>query len=334
MTKQLAGILVCGALLLPACKGGEQASAKIDPATLTAFAPLPAAMESPANPLTDAKVNLGRTLYYDTRLSLNNNVSCNSCHNLGTYGVDNRRFSLGTKNQEGGRNSPTVYNAAAHLAQFWDGRAPTVEEQAKGPILNPVEMGMPDAAAVLARLRAVPAYRTAFAKAFPGRANPITYDNVGLAIGAFERKLVTPGRWDRFLQGDTAALTPAEKRGLNAFVSAGCQACHAGALVGGAMYQKLGVVRPWSDRSDVGRAAVTHQASDSLVFKVPSLRNVEHTGPYFHNGSVDSLHRAVMLMGQHQLGKDLTETQATDILAFLHALTGGIPTQYIALKSD
>ncbi len=334
MATKVLSFACVAALALGACKGRQQASAKIDPATLTAFAPLPATMEAPGNPLTEAKVDLGRRLYYETLLSLNENVSCNSCHNLSAYGVDGRRYSLGTKNQEGGRNSPTTYNAAAHLAQFWDGRAPTVEEQAKGPILNPVEMGMPDANAVLARLRAIPAYRAAFRAAFPGQADPVTYDNVGLAIGAFERKLVTPSPWDRYLAGDTAALTPAEKQGFNTFVSAGCQACHNGALVGGGMYQKLGMVRPWPDKSDIGRAAITHQAADTLVFKVPSLRNVEHTAPYFHNGSVATLHEAVLLMGRHQLGRDLTEEQASAIMTYLHVLTGAMPATYIAPRTN
>lgn len=334
MTKQLAGLVVAAALLVPACKRQEQASARIDPAQLAAFAPLPAAMESPENPLTEPKVDLGRTLYYDTRLSRDQDLSCNSCHDLKNYGVDGRQFSVGTKKQLGGRNGQTVYNAAAHLAQFWDGRAPTVEEQAKGPVLNPVEMGMPSGDAVIARLRAVSAYRTAFRAAFPGQANPINYDNVGVAIGAFERRLVTPGRWDRFLQGDTAALTPAEKVGFNTFTATGCQACHTGVLLGGSMYQKIGVVRPWPDKSDVGRVAITHQASDSLVFKVPSLRNIERTAPYFHNGSVATLPEAVRLMAQHQLGRDLTEQQVTQIVAFLNALTGEIPASYIAPKTN
>ena len=328
MTHRTALLLAAAAITLPACKA--KTSASIDPATLASFAPLPVTMETPTNPLTDAKENLGRMLYYDTRLSLNHNISCNSCHDLSAYGVDGRRVSPGTTNQEGGRNSPTVYNAALHLAQFWDGRAPTVEEQAKGPILNPVEMGMPGSRAVLERLHAAPAYRAAFRAAFPGEADPISYENVGRAIGAFERRLVTPGSWDRFLLGDTAALTPAERQGFNAFVTAGCQGCHGGALLGGSMYQRLGVVRTWPDRSDPGRAAVTHQAADSLVFKVPSLRNVERTGPWFHNGSVTSLREAVDLMGRHQLGRELTEQQTTQILAFLHALTGELPSEYIA----
>ena len=328
MIRRMPAAMILAVLVLPGCK--KETSAVVDRAALTAFAPLPAAMETPANPLTDAKIDLGRTLYYETRLSANNNVSCNTCHNLTTYGVDNRRVSLGTTNQPGGRNSPTVYNAAAHLAQFWDGRAPTVEEQAKGPILNPVEMGMPNADAVVQRLRGIREYREAFAKAFPGERNPVTYDNVGLAIGAFERRLVTPGRWDRFLRGDTAALTREERQGLNVFLQTGCQACHNGALMGGAMFQRLGMVQPWTDHSDLGREAVTHNSADSLVFKVPSLRNVEHTAPYFHNGQVVTLHEAVGLMSQHQLGKTLTPEQVTQVVAFLKALSGEQPAAYAA----
>jgi len=330
MSTKVSALLLSAALLVPACKRHEQAAVKVDAAQLAAFAPLPAAMESPANPLTEAKTDLGRTLFYDTRLSHDQDLSCNSCHDLKAYGVDQRQFSVGTKHQLGGRNSQTVYNAAAQLAQFWDGRAPTVEEQAKGPILNPVEMAMPNSQAVIARLRAVPVYREAFRKAFPGQSDPITYDNVGLAIGAFERRLVTPSPWDRYLQGDTAALTPAEKQGFNTFMATGCQACHNGALMGGSMYEKIGVVRPWPDRTDIGRAAITHQASDTLVFKVPSLRNVERTAPYFHRGTAATLHEAVLLMAQHQLGRDLTEQQVSEIEAFLHALTGEVPAAYIA----
>ncbi len=334
MTKRVPAVLAAAVLAVGGCKGKEQAAVAIDPAQLTAFAPLPAAMESPANPLTDAKVDLGRMLFYETRLSRDHDVSCNSCHKLDAYGVDGRQFSLGTKQQLGGRNAPTVYNAAAHIAQFWDGRAATVEEQAKGPILNPVEMTMPSAAAVVERLKAVPTYRAAFRKAFPGEADPVTYDNVGLAIGAFERRLVTPGRWDRFLKGDTTALTPAERQGFNTFASTGCQACHNGALVGGTMYQKLGMVRPWTDKSDIGRAAITHLVSDTLVFKVPSLRNVAQTAPYFHNGSVKTLNEAVTLMAAHQIGRDLTPQQVAEIVTYLNALSGDVPASYIAPPAE
>jgi cytochrome c peroxidase len=335
MTAKMLAVAAVGLMLVGAgCKRGEKAVATIDPAQLSAFAPLPAAMESPANPLTDAKVNLGRALFYETRLSRDNDVSCNSCHKLDAYGVDGRQFSLGTKQQLGGRNSPSVYNAAGQIAQFWDGRAATVEEQAKGPILNPVEMTMPSAAAVVARLKAVRAYQEAFRRAFPGSGDPITYDNVGLAIGAFERRLVTPARWDQYLKGDTAALTPAERQGFNTFVATGCQACHTGALVGGGMYQKLGMVRPWPDHSDIGRAAITHLTSDTLVFKVPSLRNVARTAPYFHNGSVKTLNEAVTLMAAHQLGRDLTPQQVAEIVTYLNALTGELPASYIAPRAD
>lgn len=335
MTARMLAAAAMGLVLVSAgCKRGERPVATIDPAQLSAFAPLPAAMETPANPLTDAKVELGRKLFYETRMSRDQDLSCNSCHKLDAYGVDGRQFSLGTKQQLGSRNSPSVYNAAGQIAQFWDGRAATVEEQAKGPILNPVEMAMPSAAAVVSRLKAVPAYREAFQKAFPGRGDPMTYDNVGLAIGAFERRLVTPGRWDRFLQGDTTALTPAERQGFNTFVATGCQACHTGALMGGTMYQKLGMVRPWPDRSDIGRAAITHLASDTLVFKVPMLRNVARTAPYFHDGSVKTLNEAVTLMAAHQLGRDLTPEQVSEIVTYLNALTGEIPASYIAPPAD
>jgi cytochrome c peroxidase len=272
-------------------------------------------------------------LYYDTRLSLDSTESCNSCHLLGAYGVDNRQVSFGVKRQPGTRNAPSVFNAAGHLAQFWDGRAPDVEVQAKGPILNPVEMGMPNGDAVTARLKAVAEYRSAFAAAFPGESDPVTFDNVGRAIGAFERGLVTPSRWDAYLAGDTGALTPAEKKGLQTFVTLGCSACHRGTYVGGEMYQKAGVVEPWPEQDDSGRSDVTHRRSDRMVFKVPSLRNVERTAPYFHDGHVATLEEAVRWMGQYQLGRRLTDQQVTSVVTWLKSLTGTIPRDYIALPA-
>ncbi|OYV64065.1 MAG: cytochrome-c peroxidase, partial [Gemmatimonadetes bacterium 21-71-4] len=265
-----------------------------------------------------------------TVLSQGHDVSCNSCHPLNGYGADGRRVSFGHKGQAGSRNAPTVYNAAAQVAQFWDGRSPDVEAQAKGPILNPAEMGMPDSAAVLAHMRGSPAYRAAFAAAFPGEANPITYDNVGQAIGAFERGLVTPARWDAYLAGDSTALTEQERRGARTFVAAGCTACHAGALAGGQVFQKAGVVTPWPITADSGRFNVTHQAADLYVFKVPTLRNVEMTGPYFSDGSVASLDSAITIMGRYQLGLTLTTSQVADIDAWLRTLTGTIPVPYVA----
>ena len=308
----------------------DQAARPLTSAELAVFAPLPAVMRGPGAAPTTEQVALGRALFYETRLSNGHDVSCNSCHALNGYGADGRRVSFGHRGQTGSRNAPTVYNAAGHVAQFWDGRASTIEAQAKGPILNPAEMGMPDSGAVLAHMRETPAYVAAFRAAFPGERQPITYDNVGRAIGAFERGLVTPARWDRFLAGDSTALTPEEQRGAATFVRVGCAGCHNGAYVGGGSFQKLGLVRPWPSHADSGRFTVTHQPGDLYAFKVPSLRNVVMTGPYFHDGSVASLDSAIRLMGRHQLGAELTDTQIRSIHAWLGALTGTLPEGYIA----
>ena len=319
--------LLIGVAALVGCQ--DRREPRIDPAALVAFAPLPAAMEPAGATVPQARIDLGRQLYYETRLSRNHDLSCNSCHRLAAYGVDGERFSRGVGGQLGGRNAPTVYNAAGHIAQFWDGRAPTVEAQAKGPILNPIEMAMPDSARVVQELRALPAYRAMFAAAFPIEAEPVTYDNIGRAIGAFERRLVTPSRWDRYLAGDRTALTPAEVQGFRTFVDAGCGSCHFGAYVGGTTYQKLGLVHAWGTESDPGRFGATHLAADRMVFKVPSLRNVAQTAPYFHDGSVTALDDAVRLMGYHQLDRQLTVDQVAAIGAWLRSLTGELPGHYI-----
>lgn len=298
-------------------------------ADLAYFAALPARMAADGGAPSEAQVALGRRLYHETVLSGNHNVSCNSCHPLNAYGVDGRALSVGDRGQLGGRNAPTVYNAAGHVAQFWDGRAATVEEQAKGPVLNPAEMAMPDSDAVLAHLRGSPEYVSAFRAAFPGEREPVTYDNVGRAIGAFERGLVTPSRWDRYLGGDTTALSVAERRGLRTFVAVGCATCHNGPYVGGQTYQKLGLRAEWTT-PDSGRAAVTGRPEDLRVFKVAGLRNVEKTGPWFHDGSVGTLDEAIGLMAYHQLGRELTPQQVEDIAAWLSSLTGELPTEYIA----
>jgi len=331
MMRRLAGAVACLVLVGAGCKGaGREAAVTVDTTQLAAFAPLPEVMVSAANPITDAKVELGRRLYYETRLSAGNDLSCNSCHALDRYGADTGAVSIGHQGKKGGRNSPTVYNAAGHLAQFWDGRAPDVEAQALGPILNPVEMAMPAAPAVISRIRADATYRRMFAAAFPGERDPLTYENLGRAIGAFERKLVTPSRWDRFLAHEDSALTNEEKAGFNTFAATGCTTCHQGTYIGGTMYMKAGMVRPWPDTADVGRMGVTHNAADRMVFKVPSLRNIEHTAPYFHDGSVRSLDTAVVWMARYQLGKDLRPEQVTEIVAWLRSLSGPLPTQYIA----
>jgi len=311
-----------------ACTRGGSEATTVDPAALKAFAPLPSALQG-GKPVNDEQTALGRMLYYETRLSKSQRVSCNSCHALDQYGVDNQATSTGHKGQKGDRNSPTVYNAASHFVQFWDGRAPTVEEQAKGPVLNPVEMAMTSEQQVIAVLKSMPEYITAFQKAFPGVKDPVTYDNVGKAIGAFERKLVTPARWDKFLQGDQAALTDAEKTGFHTFVTSGCRTCHAGALVGGNLYQRIGTVKPWPDASDPGRFKVTRSEADKFIFKVPSLRNIEKTGPYFHDGKTSTLNSAIAKMADYQVGKTLSGTEIQSIATWLKSLTGEIPVDYI-----
>jgi cytochrome c peroxidase len=311
-------------------RGGEVASGPLTAAELARFAPLPPAMVTPGVTRTSAQIALGRRLFHEPVLSNGHDVSCNSCHALNGYGADGRKVSFGDLGHAGDRNAPTVYNAAGHIAQFWDGRAPTVEAQAKGPILNPGEMAMPDSGAVLAHMRASPDYRAAFAAAFPGEKDPITYDNVGKAIGAFERGLVTPSRWDKYLAGDHAVLTGDEQRGLATFVRTGCANCHNGPYVGGQMFMKLGVVKPWPTANDSGRYTVTRKPEDLFVFKVPSLRNVEKTAPYFHDGSVASLDSAIRMMGRHQLGIELSDAQVRDIHTWLGSLTGELPAAYIA----
>ena len=305
------------------------AKVQVNAEALKMFAPLPAMMSSPDNPVTDAKVTLGRILYYDPRLSANQKISCNTCHPLDAYGAESTSVSTGHKNQKGNRNAPTVYNAAGHFAQFWDGRAPTIEEQAKGPITNPVEMAMPSNAAAVQVIQTMPDYVALFQTAFPKDKDPITYNNMALAIGAFERGLVTPSRWDAFIEGDQSALSDAEKSGFNTFAATGCQWCHYGPYVGGAVYQKLGVVKPWPNQTDQGRYQLTKDEIDKMVFKVPSLRNIKKTGPYFHDGSVPTLDQAIRNMAVHQRGVTLTDAQVKSIEIWMDSLTGQIPISYI-----
>jgi cytochrome c peroxidase len=297
---------------------------------LAIFGALPAEMKAEKYSTSPELVALGRALYYENRLSKNQDISCNTCHQLDAYGVDGKPTSPGHKGQLGNRNSPTSYNAAGHFVQFWDGRAADVEAQAKGPVLNPVEMAMPGEKQVVAILKSIPGYEAMFKAAFPNDKDPITYDNVALAIGAFERGLVTPAPWDRYLAGNESALTEAQKKGFNTYMDVGCATCHSGTYVGGSMYQKAGLVVPWPNSSDKGRGALTNNEAENFMFKVPSLRNIEKTGPYFHDGSVADLDEAIRMMGKHQLGKELTPEQVADIRAYLGALTGEIPSSYVA----
>jgi cytochrome c peroxidase len=326
-------LLLAAATAFPGCRKADRPEpappAGVSPAMLQTFAPLPDVPPAGPAAISADLVSLGRMLYYEPRLSKSQTISCNTCHDLAKYGVDGEPTSAGHRGQLGDRNAPTVYNAAAHFAQFWDGRARDVEEQAKGPVLNPVEMAMSSDAAVVTVLKSMPGYVEAFARAFPGEADPITYDNMAVAIGAFERGLMTPSRWDALLHGDPEALTLEERVGLQTFLDTGCQMCHSGALLGGTSYQRLGAVTPFARSADPGRMKVTSQEADRAVFKVPSLRNVEQTGPYFHDGQTERLEQAVQQMAVHQLGRQLTAEQTTEIVAFLKVLTGKLDPEYI-----
>lgn len=287
------------------------------------FGTLPTAMPG-ADKDSAAKIELGKKLYMDTRLSKNDTQSCNSCHNVseknGKFGpgVDNQATSAGAFGKNGDRNSPTVWNAGFQLAQFWDGRAEDLTAQAKGPILNPIEMAMPNEKAVLDKL-AKTEYPAQFDKVYGKKG--MTYQNLAESIAAFERTLITQDRFDDFINGDNKALNAQEKRGLQTFINSGCTACHNGPTLGGKMYQKVGLIKPYANQHDQGRFAVTKNAADKMVFKVPMLRDIARTAPYFHDGKVKTLEEAVALMGELQLGKKLSKQEVSDITAFLNSLT-------------
>ncbi|HAW52059.1 MAG TPA: cytochrome-c peroxidase [Flavobacteriales bacterium] len=295
------------------------------------FTALPSRAESTENPLTDEKIALGKTLYLDTRLSKDGNNSCNSCHGLETYGVDNKQFSEGDLGKNGDRNSPSVYNAALHFAQFWDGRAADVEEQAGMPILNPVEMNIPSEKFLVDRLKGIDTYKEMFKSAFPDDSDPVTYKNLRYAIAAFERTLITPSAFDDYLNGDENALDKDQKKGLYDFIEVGCITCHTGAGVGGNMFQKFGLYGDYWELTgskviDEGRFKVSGNEAEKYVFKAPSLRNIEMTSPYLHDGSVSDLSKVIRIMGKLQLNKDLSDEQVKSVLAFLKSLTGEIPS--------
>ena len=289
---------------------------------LTIFGKPLKTLELPKDKVALSLVELGRTLYHEKRLSRDNSISCNSCHDTKAFGVDGEKFSVGFNNHLTGRNSPTSFNAFMHVSQFWDGRAPTVEEQAKGPILAGGEMAMPSAEAVVKKINGIKGYKDLFEAAFPNSSPAITYDNVGKAIGAYERLFVTPSKFDKLLAGELSALDEKQKRGLKKFVTSGCVTCHTGNLLGGNIYQKLGLVKPWPNQKDQGRFAITKKEQDKMFFKVPSLRNIEKTGPYFHDGSSEKLTEAVEVMARHQLGREFSKEEISDIVAFLKTLTG------------
>ncbi|MCF6313136.1 MAG: c-type cytochrome [Verrucomicrobiales bacterium] len=322
--------LLCIITVVAASFGAEsQAEEIVNRAMLGMFQPLPDSIENPKNPFNDAKLQLGQQLFFDRRLSLDHTISCHSCHSLKLYGQTGTSFPTGISDQKPGRNSPTVFNAAIHIAQFWDGREPDVEAQAKGPILAGAEMGMPSGDYAVKVLKSIPGYVDLFKKAFPDSKDSLTYDNVGNAIGAYERKLMTPSRFDDFLKGDDSALSDAEKKGLNTFISTGCTTCHNGMGVGGHLFQKLGLVKAWPNLKDKGRSEVTGKEVDKFYFKVPSLRNITETSPYLHDGSVKELDVMVKKMAEYQLGRMISDEDTQSIVTFLKSLKGDLPKDLI-----
>lgn len=318
---------------------GVAAMLFVSVSSVSAFEALPNEVPAPANnPTTVEKVELGKQLFFDPRLSIDGTVSCNSCHNVMSSGTDSRATSVGVDGQRGGRSAPTVWNAAFLTAQFWDGRAASLEDQSKGPPLNPIEMGMPSAEAVVERLNAIPGYVTQFNTAFGGE-NAVSYDNMAKAIAAFERTLITRNSpFDRYLAGDEKALSEQAQRGMNRFEQAGCKGCHSGANFAGSMslpmgegfYQKFPMIASKYDAQyklseDKGRFEVTNDKADMNVWRVSSLRNIALTAPYFHNGSVTTLNEAVRVMAKTQLAIDMSDKDVADIVAFLESLNGEFP---------
>jgi cytochrome c peroxidase len=295
---------------------------------------LPDKAPAPAdNPTTAEKVALGKMLYHDPRLSSSGTVSCNSCHNTMLGGDDNRGGSVGVEGQVGGRSAPTVWNSAFNKVQFWDGRAASLEEQAAGPVTNPIEMGMKSWDDVVERLKKIPGYQAAFTQAF-GK-DSISKDNATKAIAAYERTLITPNSpYDKYVKGNKSAMTEQQVRGMKTAVELGCTSCHSGpAFNGPGSFQKFPVIdngyfeAQYDFKKDKGLAEVTGKEADEHFWKVPTLRNVAVTAPYFHNGKVKTLDRAVKVMAKVQLGKDLSDQDTADIVAFLNALTGEFPEQ-------
>jgi cytochrome c peroxidase len=303
--------------------------------------PLPTTAPSPAdNPTTPAKVELGKMLYFDPRLSSTGTISCFSCHNVMEGGDDHRPTSIGVHGQLGGRNAPTVWNAAFQSVQFWDGRAPSLEAQAKGPIVNPIEMGMPKIELAVERVKRIPGYKPYFDRAF-GSGVAISADSIAMAIAAYERTLITPNSaYDRFVKGDKAALSAQQQRGMQTFAEVGCTSCHSGANFSGPTlpegvgffmkfptYLDNPFVAQYHLLDDGGKAVQTGKKEDQNVWRVPTLRNLVYTAPYFHNGQVTSIPEAVRVMAATQLNKNVSDGQVADIAAFLDALTGEFPQQ-------
>jgi cytochrome c peroxidase len=299
------------------------------------FKPLPQDMATEEFPIDATRVVLGRKLFFDPRLSLDGTVSCATCHRPALYGTDALAKSIGVEHRLNAHNAPTVLNAALQFRAHWIGDRANVEEQAMKSLIGHASFGNPDFAAVIRKIKALPGYEAEFKQAFPNEPEPVKPDNWGKAIGAYERTLVTPSPFDAFLKGDAKALTPQAQNGLKTFIEIGCASCHNGAGIGGASFQKFGVVADYwtqtgSQPIDEGRFTATKNPADKYVFKVPSLRNVAMTPPYFHDGSVATLPQAVRVMGKVQLGRELTDQEVHDLVDFLNSLTGKQPEDFVA----
>jgi cytochrome c peroxidase len=303
------------------------------------FKSLPPDASTPERPLTPERVALGKALFFEARVSSDGAVSCAKCHQPTLQGTDALPTSIGNHGKVLPRNAPTVFNTALQFAQHYGGNRKDVEEQAVKALISPLAYGNVDYAAAEAKLRAIPGYRPMFEKAFPGEAEPVNAENWGRAIGAYERVLLTPAPFDRYLAGDTNALNAQAQRGLDKFMSFGCVGCHNGVTVGGQMFQKFGLTQDYWTLTgskevelfkgrDKGRFQDTKNESDVFIFKVQQLRNVAVTPPYFHDGSVSELKDAVRIMAKLQLGRDLSADDIADIVAFLESLTGEVPAEF------
>jgi cytochrome c peroxidase len=297
------------------------------------FPPLPKDTGTTDFPVTKERVRLGQLLFFDPRMTLDGNLSCATCHQPALYGTDGLQKSIGARQRTHPRNAPTVLNAAMQFVIHWRGDRESVEDQAEQALTSPISSGQPDDRAVIERLRQIPGYVALFKDAFPTDADPFTVKNIAKAIGSYGRTLVTPSPFDAYLAGDVNALSEAARAGLEAFIRAGCAACHNGAGVGGGMYRKFGVVEDYwiatgSQAIDKGRADVTKDPADLYVFRVASLRNVAMTAPYFHDGSVATLPEAVRVMARVQLGARLKDSEIDDMVAFLKSLTGALPADF------
>lgn len=305
------------------------------------FRALPDAPPVPSdNPQTVEKIELGKMLFFDPRLSMDGTISCNSCHNVMSHGGDGRPVGVGIQGKRGGRGSPTVWNSAFHTVQFWDGRAATLEDQAVGPLVNSVEMGMTSHDLVVERIKQIPGYVQAFKKVFP-KSIELNIKDAAKAIAAYERTLITPNSpFDKYMKGNKKAMTIQQIRGMKLVDEIGCTSCHTGVnFAGEGLKMGEGNYQPFPQipgskydkmydlTSDLGRFEVTKKTEDKNHWRVPTWRNISITAPYFHNGKVKTLDEAVRVMAKTQMDMDLKDNQVEDIVAFLNALTGEFPKQ-------